>query len=375
MHSGKPIARHSTGRENLRVPGWILGNDRGVALLLTLAVITLLIAVTLEINRQARSAVTTAYSTKNRQSLEHLAGSGVQIAMAILVKDRLESDTDSLLEEWADPEKVDAVLAEFPFQNGRVSLKISDELGRIQLNALVQYPERRAFNERQKIIWEDLLNYYKGLADVFADMDPNVIVNAAKDWLDTGDDDATTGLSGAESDYYLSLDPPYASRNAPFVHIAELAMLKGVPGELLYGTPDVPGIAAQVTVFGVTTEGDGSINYPGAVNLNTAGPVVIAALLPMEHKDLAAAIYDYRQLLIDRGDALAFKTPGWYKTAPGCSDLEISKNLLVVSSDLFRIEATATLHETTLVTETIVARTIDPQTGHWVCNVLRREIK
>jgi len=63
-------------------------------------------------------------------------------------------------------------------------------------------------------------------------MDPSAIINSIKDWLDSGDDDAITGLSGAESAYYQDLDPPYPCRNGPFPHLGELALLKGVTAEL-----------------------------------------------------------------------------------------------------------------------------------------------
>ncbi|MCP3953577.1 MAG: type II secretion system minor pseudopilin GspK [Desulfobacterales bacterium] len=356
-------------------PNRILGNDRGIALLLTLAIITLLIAVTLEINRKVRLSAATTYTARDQLALRHLAASGTQVAMAILAKDRRDSDTDSLLEDWADPEKVAAVMANHPLQKGKVALKVSDESGRIQVNALVRYPDRRAFNEQQRIIWEELLQFYKTLDDGYAEIDPQTIINAAKDWLDTGDDNATTGLSGAESDYYQGLDPPYSARNGPFAHIAELGLVKGVSPELLHGTAGVPGIADYVTIFGVSTDGGKTAAYSGAVNLNTAGQVVIAALLPVEYKDLAMTIYDYRKLLIDQKDFSAFESLNWYKQAPGCSDLEIDSDLLTAASELYRIEAAATLNGAAMVTETVVRREKHPETGRWICNVLLQEIK
>ena len=391
MHSGKPTAdcrRGPSPRSETARPGRpghmdaarinrtrVLNNEHGIALLLTLAVITLLIAVTLEINRKVRLSAAATYTARDQLALRDLAASGTQVAMAVLVKDRMDSETDSLLEDWADPKKVSAVMDGQPLRIGKVSLKISDESGRIQVNALVQYPERRAFNERQKVLWEELLQFYKTSDEAYADLAPQTIINAAKDWLDAGDDDATTGLSGAESDYYQGLDPPYSARNGPFAHIAELGLVKGVSPELLYGTAGISGLAEYVTVFGITADSGNTVAYSGAVNLNTAGLAVITALLPMEYKDLAPAIFEYRQLLIDKQDLAAFDSPDWYKEAPGCGDLDIGSGLLTAISELFRIEATATLNEAVLVTQTVVRREKHPETGRWICNVLLHEIK
>jgi len=66
------------------------------------------------------------------------------------------------------------------------------------------------------------------------DATPTAIINSLKDWLDSGDDDAITGLSGAESSYYQSLDIPYPCKNGPVLHVGELALIKGIIPELLY---------------------------------------------------------------------------------------------------------------------------------------------
>ena len=357
------------------MPDKIISNSRGTALLITLAVITLVIAVTLEINRQVRSSVTRSAAGTDRIKLIRIASSGINAAQAILVKDRNKSDADSLLEDWADDRKVAKVLDDMPFENGSVTVNISDELSRIQVNALVKYPETRSFNERQRIIWEQLIRYAKIQSDQFEDIDPDVIINSAKDWLDTGDDDAITGLSGAESDYYMSLDSPYACKNGPFAHIDELALLKGFPMEFLHGSDRIPGIAAYLTVRGVFDPGDGKFDYPGRINLNTAEPAVIAAILPWENKDQALAIVDFRQLLIETDNTAAFQTPLWYQQAPGCGNLKIDPALLTVSSDLFRIESTAALGEARLTVIALVRRENQKKTGRWVCKTLQWEIK
>lgn len=52
------------------------------------------------------------------------------------------------------------------------------------------------------------------------------------DWRDT-DDEATT--DGAESDYYMRMNPAYLCKNAPFETVEELRMVRGCTPELLFG--------------------------------------------------------------------------------------------------------------------------------------------
>jgi general secretion pathway protein K len=78
---------------------------------------------------------------------------------------------------------------------------------------------------------------------------PDMIINPIKDWLDSGDDDAITGLTGAENDYYQSLDPPYGARNGPFKHIRELMRVKNITKEMFYSLD----IDNYVTVYGMTS--------------------------------------------------------------------------------------------------------------------------
>lgn len=53
------------------------------------------------------------------------------------------------------------------------------------------------------------------------------------DWVDANDEPST---GGAESQYYVSLSPPYQCKNGPLDTIEELLLVKGVTPALLYGT-------------------------------------------------------------------------------------------------------------------------------------------
>lgn len=69
--------------------------------------------------------------------------------------------------------------------------------------------------------------------------DPSIAA-AIVDWRDADDTVATVTTSagsftGAESDYYQSLNPPYYAKNAPFDTVDELLLVRGITPTLLYG--------------------------------------------------------------------------------------------------------------------------------------------
>lgn len=221
-----------------------INNNRGIALLLVISVTTILIATALEYNRRARFTVLSTAAARDRLTLSQMASSGVHAAMALLAKDRAESKIDSLQEDWANPDKIKELLNDISFEEGEINVTISDEMGRIQVNALVTFPDSRNFNEPQRLMLERYLNFLKDATEETPeDSQPPAIINSLKDWLDSGDDDATTGLSGAESPYYQDLSPSYSSRNGPIADIHDLLRVKGITPDIFYGNADKPGLA------------------------------------------------------------------------------------------------------------------------------------
>lgn len=355
-------------------------NNKGLALLVTLTVITVLIASTVEMHRNVRTAVMSTATSRDRISLSYMASSGVHAAMALLIYDKYHSQVDSIQEDWANPEKINELLETIKFNQGNLQLKISDELSRIQVNALVQFPEGKQFNESQKIMWDRFSRMLLSKADdkEFKDIEPTAIINSIKDWLDSGDDDAITGLNGAESDYYEGLEPPYSCKNGPFSHITELMLVKGITPELFYGFGDIPGISKYMTVYGSIKSNrrveKRNFTFPGKININTADLPVIIAIVPSEKIDYAQDIYDYRNEKSDGVYIHDLTSPTWYKNAPGGTEINIDPNLITVTSDLYRIESSASLNDLKMTITAIVQREKHPKTGKWVCRIINWEI-
>ena len=352
------------------MPRKIIANERGIALLVTLAVTAILIVASLEMNRGMRGAVFSAAATRDRITLLQMASAGTHAAQAILVQDKNNSDSDSLQEDWADPDKISVVLQDMPLKEGTVKVTINDELGKIQANSLLKFPEGHDFNEPQRLLWDRFLRNLMAGNEDLEETEPETIINSLKDWLDTGDDEAITGLSGAESDYYRDLDPPYASRNGPLPHISELALVNGMTPELFEGRGQMPGISNYITVYGMTPAGSSAFTYEGRININTADLPVLAALLPTAEEGLAQAIYEYRLETSDDVYIHDLKKPTWYKTVPGLSDVKIDPGLITTSSDVFRIESVAELNEMKMTIIAVIKREKSSKTGKWGCRVL-----
>ena len=345
-------------------------NNRGIALLMTLTIITLLMVTALELHRRVRTAVLTSDTDRNRFTLEHIAASGIHAGIALLIRDKEDSDIDSVQEDWANKEKVDELLMEMPFEHGIPEVTIIDELGKIQANALVRFPDGRQFNEVQRNLWEHFLNLAISALERTEDTEPTAIINSIKDWLDSGDDDATTGLSGAESDYYMDLEEAYPAKNGPLTHLGEFTMIKGISQELFDGAGGVPGIGKYMTVFGMSIAQDNRFTYKGTININTADYPVIAAILPVEDEFLAQAIYEYREEMSDGKFIHDLTGQKWYQNAPGCGDVEIDPALIVNKSDLFRITSTASLSDMKMSISAVVQRVRIEKTGQWYCKIL-----
>lgn len=351
----------------------VIGNERGIALLVTLSIMTIMLATTFALHRTVFSHLVTQRLSRNNIQLDAMLTSAQQAAMALLIDDKKKTEIDSVQEAWADPKVIAETLKILTFETGRLNYVIEDELSRIQINSLVQYPKGRQFNQRQAILWGKFLAGFKSDDEtVLDDVEPTTIIYSLKDWLDFGDNDAITGLTGAESDYYESLEPPYTCRNGPIQHISELMLIRGMNEALYKGLENQLGLSGYLTIHGLTGKND-SFTFTGRVNLNTAPEPVIRALLPETHADLAKAIVDYRNEKADDQFVNNISRSAWYKNVPGAGDVPIHPSLVTYSSDLFRIRIAAEINGQQKGVMMIIQREQVSDTGKWRCQVIRRE--
>jgi len=333
-------------------------NNRGMALIITLTMIMTMVSLGLALNKKAGQFVETVTLTRDKAILLGMAESGVNIAMAMLIKDGIDGGTDTLCDIWAIPEYMEALVTQIPFEKGALSVKVTDEQSRIQVNALVKFPEGRRPVSDQMRLWRRFLrNYLEGRdqrsseSEKIDDFEKNDAINqflySAIDWLDSGDDDAVSGTEissyGAESEFYQGLDPPYECRNGPFSFPEEPTLVKGhdffAPPETIEESPEPieesmetveesmeapkekkfldlevgaddsgfgpnSSIFDHMTIHGIS-KSKKRFGYKGKININTAGLPVLLAMFSKENEDVARSLYAIRQEEIKRRGTLA----------------------------------------------------------------------
>jgi len=366
----------------------ILNNETGVALVVTLAIVAILVAAGLQLGKFTGDSVMATLVEKDRFQAEQLALSGLELAKLILADDASKSTIDSVQEAWADADKLSQAVSQLELENDTLTIKITDELSRIQVNALILgYPGNK-LNPDQIRIWENFLRLRFSEDKAIDERDPAEIINSIKDWLDSEDDDAISGISGAESDYYQDLDPPYVCTNGPFNHIEELLNVKGISKDLLknenFDETDEQieeiELSDVLTVYGLDpgkTE-NGGYRYPGRVNINTAGIEVLAALLPEGMEDLALDLIDFREQKGEEGDIFVnLLDKGWYNKVIELSEEEQKRfdRIITYSSDIFKVECAAQKNDAGVIFVVFLKREKYKESGKWMCRIIHMERK
>ncbi|HEX9849237.1 type II secretion system minor pseudopilin GspK [Candidatus Deferrimicrobium sp.] len=218
------------------------GNEKGIALLVTLLILVLIVALVHEVFRiGAQSAQSGAYGRDSIRCIL-LAEGGTGAARIALRVDARDNQYDTLDEVWS------RAALPITLGDGEVRVTIEDEERKIDLNRLM-LPNGNAPDDRRLAVFQRLLDIL-GIDRTVAD--------AVVDWLDN---DENPRIGGAESPYYLGLPNPYRAKNDLFDTIGELRLVRGVTGEVL----------EKLTPF-VT------VSSSGMVNLNTAPKEVLMSL-------------------------------------------------------------------------------------------------
>jgi type II secretory pathway component PulK len=111
----------------------------------------------------------------------------------------------------------------------------------------------------------------------------------------------------------------------------------------------------------------------GRININTADPAVLAALLPAHKTDLAREMSTYRTQKSGSVFVHDLSRPIWYKEASGLEDVVIPASWITLSSDVFRIRSVATAGVHIRTVTAVVIREKDSDSGTYRCRILYRE--
>jgi general secretion pathway protein K len=255
-----------------------ISHEDGVALVLTLVIVTLVAVVVLDLNYLMRVDVHASANFRDGIRSYYLAKSGITLVNELFSPklqnvQELEQLRNTLLAGGSQT---------VALGDGKVTIRVIDETGKININALViepgtaqqptAQPQAGARDPQTTSPWIQITQ------DLFQRLgiDPT-LVGAIVDWIDL--DDIPTGPGGAESNYYRALEKPYTARNGPMETVTELRLVRGFTDEVLLklGSKRVGGMVDPATnayLTAIPLAQGGSWR----VNLNTASPLLLSSL-------------------------------------------------------------------------------------------------
>ncbi len=369
-------------------------DDKGIALVIVLTIVMLLTITVFAINSRVRKSLHFSMASKNRITMQQMAKSGINLGIEVILKDAKDStpeSVDSIHEDWAKEDVLSLYAKELVFERGEIKITITDEMGKIKVNSLIKEFPGGTVDEDQKKIWENIFDFSIS-ADKSEDLSSaDSIISCLIDWLDQND---LNRSSGAESDYYESLTPPYKAVNGPFKTIEELNLVKGMNENILNIGSLVDSLTGQeqeedkkenessydisdyISIAGNIENESKKLSFSGKININTAELPVVVALLPKENSKVdryyyAKSIIDFRDEVDETGAQKNSLNGTWYLNCPGCFGSGIEKsNIVTTVSNIFKIESKAIIDESELKISAIVERYLNETDGKWYCKVI-----
>lgn len=287
-----------------------LKNESGFALILTLVVTALMVAVVVEMIHQVYVDTSLSRGFRDGQQASILAESGVTGGAKLLQMGLSGRSYTSLSDRWATPFKLED-------EAGSLEITISEESGKINVNDVAQSKTMdtlKLLGTRLKL--------------------PGEIWSAVSDWIDS-DDIPISG--GAESVYYRTLKSPYSAANGKLTALTELSLVKGI-------TPEILGkLRPYLTTFSEET------NSPlSKININTASKEVLSALDERIDERTTGQILERRRLQ-------PFKDPSELSKVPGMETIAMGLGgRISVKGNLFRIISVARVKDSARTVEAVV---------------------
>ncbi len=215
--------------------------QRGIALVTAVMIVAIAAAIAVQIAFAHQIWFRQMENVADRGATDWLRRGALHWASLALLEDAGQNSTDHLGENWA------MGLPTLPVDGGTIKVSIEDAQGRFNLNSVGIPANLQALSRLLEVLR----------------LDPQ-LANAVLDWIDTNSD-ALPG--GAEDVDYLNLNPPYRAANRPMASVDELRLIRG------FDAKTVAAVLPYVTVLPVATND---------INVNTASPVVLAALTGMD---------------------------------------------------------------------------------------------
>ena len=245
------------------------GRQHGVALITALAIVAMAALAAVAMAHLMQLSIRRTGNILNAdQGFYYTLGSEAW-ARGMLIRDLQDPDKksyDGTDEDWAQE------LPPTPVEGGQVQAKTTDLQARFNLNDL--YLDENSSAQAQQQVALELAVFQRLLG--LLDLDES-IARATADWLDQ--DINPQFPDGAEDNTYLNLDTPYRTGNTRMGDASELRLVKGVDAEAYEK------LAPYIVALPESTP----------ININTADPLVLQALLGAMNEETAKQLATERE--------------------------------------------------------------------------------
>ncbi len=326
--------------------------EKGIALIIVMLVIFVLAVLVGTFAYSMKVETTLARNANYETELEWLGRSGVDLARYMISqKCPGQESFEALNQQWAggfggcSNDSTGITLQNVQMGAGTFSVKITDLERKFNINMADQSVLQQALT----------------VMGVDASLTPS-ISDAVLDWVDKDEDNH---LSGAESDYYLSLAPPYVAKNGPLDDISELLLIKGIfeNSEIYWGSASTNHSVSpfQARSSGRPFQDLQRPSYPvglvdifstlssGKININTASATTLQ-MIPQVDENIAAGIIQLRagpDGTDGTEDDLPFHNYGELRNVPGMDNPQVVSQLgryCDVRSHTFEVEVDVDLN-------------------------------
>ena len=230
----------------------------GVALITALLVVAIVAAIAAYLSLNQEVWIRQVENLADRSQAEEVRDGALELALKVLDDNAKKNNpTDDLTQEWA------RTLPPMPVANGTVAVRIFDAQARFNLNSLMR---GNVPSQPDIAVFQNLL--------LSLGINP-MITDAVLDWIGPP---GQPRPDGAESDYYLTLTPPYRAANQPLQSVEELRLVRG------FSAKAVELLRPYVV----------ALPMPTPVNINTAGARVLSALFTAMPLQTARNLVDQR---------------------------------------------------------------------------------
>ncbi|MRR08304.1 MAG: general secretion pathway protein GspK, partial [Deltaproteobacteria bacterium] len=287
----------------------MIRSEKGIAIIMVLWVVTIMMALVISFSFLIRTEAHSTIFFKEGVQKKFIAEAAMERAILELYH-RQTYREQTVVVEGNEVVRIDGRPYTGQIETGRYTFRLLSESGKIDINKMT---------DLTGIVLKNLL-----LSMDVSQEKADTIVDSILDWIDS---DNLRRLSGAEDEYYLSLQVPYRAKNAPFDTLEELLLVKGVTPDILFGNKERRGIIHYLTIYGTSSK----------ININAAPKEVLAAL-PGLTGDAAKRIVDQRE-------TAEFKSVSDIQAITGLNFAVLGQYIDMAEGNTYTIESTGFLGE------------------------------